>query len=120
MDNCVTLSSVSYRIFRTFYMPSNLHMLDSANTLANNSVTQFEWLYYIKTTLQNTNLELVMQQEKLTQVNVVAGGKTYSVDGISLEPTQGPNGGMNCIQFTNFLDVIFMNTLIKRQGDLAP
>ena len=82
LDGCVTLSSLAFRLYRTFFMPSNVYNVDSSDVLANNSKIQLEWLYYLKTYLDPNVYELITVREKLTQVNINCGGKSYSVDGI--------------------------------------
>ena len=80
LNGTITLSSLSFKIFKSHYLPSNVYALDSIDLLANNSKLQFEVLYYIKTLLDGTKFELITQREKLSQVNINVQGKNYSVD----------------------------------------
>ena len=82
LEGSVTLSSLAFRIYRTFFMPNNIYNVDSCDILANNSKIQLEWLYYLKTYLDPEKYELITVREKLSQVNINCGGKSYSVDGI--------------------------------------
>ena len=82
LENTVTLSSVTWKLYKTWFIPDNLYALDSIDIFANNSKLQYEVLYYIKTLLRGTEFELITQREKLSPVNVNIEGKSYATDGL--------------------------------------
>ena len=87
LDGTVTMSSVAYKVFRTNYLTSDVRVIDSTSTLANNSHFQFEWLYYLRKKIDNPNHKLITYRDKLSQVYVVVAGKKYSTDGVIIDKT---------------------------------